>query len=301
MVKPRQNETWRNHYVPQLYLNLFSDPELEKPWVTEILHEGGEPTSVTKGTKYTGFQEHLYLPEVEHYLRDKIETPVMHTLGKLLQPGTDLDRCEQVIWCRFVVALLMRHPQMIAAGERLGERRFPGELEKIKALCESDGRPAPEGLDDIMRNSIKTIPQWAIKNFVTSGPHVPRLMGMQKRRLWIKPTDAVDLWTTDLPLLMNPGIKGRSETIHMLSIALSPGLLFMFHEEGVNDEVVEYVAHNHNRLLLSHTKWRPTSIYSSRKLEPGKYVHDTSVLQGLLTIPTGRSTSKKRKAPNPSS
>lgn len=115
----------KHHYIPQFYLRpwLGADHKLEEFGIEPF---SGQIRSRRRGTNSTGYVEDLYiLPGVTEETQHNVERIFMGAVDATakiardqLMAGNDLTGELRVSWSRFLLSLLMRTPEQIAAFKR---------------------------------------------------------------------------------------------------------------------------------------------------------------------------------------
>lgn len=149
----------KHHYIPQFYL---------RPWlgIDHKLQEfrrghGNRVQSGRYGTKSTGYVEDLYaLPGVSEDTRHKIEnmfmmpvdTSAMRARNLLLQGTIPTDELRPA-WARFLLSLLLRSPEQIAAFKTRVAADWRKPDTAMQARYEKARKPHwPETFEEMMRS-----------------------------------------------------------------------------------------------------------------------------------------------------
>lgn len=127
MPAGKENESWRNHYTPQFYLQRWTSGDDGKLWQTQRLPVVRTIESKRVLPKSTSFKAHLYRTEsagpsfpadqpdvIEKKFFGPLDNEAALALAKLVDHGVDsLNAEERRVWATFINSLLERHPTVL--------------------------------------------------------------------------------------------------------------------------------------------------------------------------------------------
>lgn len=171
----------RQHYIPQYYLNGFSDSS-GNVWV----YEKGSHRVFCAGTKRIANETDYYSDELETYLADKVENPANKVIRKIRERKAIAIE-DKITLSKYMIVMLKRVPQ----GKKHAEEKSPAILEKTLDSLEQE-----------------------LTNLISQHPDKPHLKQRQEeaknlRRRIEKDSEFVDelfkdTWLKNLPPHMTP-------------------------------------------------------------------------------------------------
>lgn len=119
---PQEQLSWRHHYIPEFYLKQWANAEgrltqFSKPYRDTVVPKRVYP-------RQTGFVDRLYIlqgvPEeqadvYERLFLSPVDSRAADVLRKLKDGVTSFNAAERSAWSRFLLSLMIRHPQALAA------------------------------------------------------------------------------------------------------------------------------------------------------------------------------------------
>lgn len=264
--------TWRNHYVPQFYLEQWTGTD-------GLLHQyrrlpSGEMMLEKVPPEDTGYEEHLFTfretaisgqrnpDQLETGLLQEIDGKAAPVLRKLKSGEEQLTDEEGDHWARFIISLIERDPREIQ-----NAKAFMG------AMWDEETEAHPDVQEAFPKDvQVHNIALRSLKDAINNRLWIDRL----KRFHWR--TFAVGqgkLLTSNHPLIVNFGehhrrnVEAPAEPIRVMSMALCPAaVLVMYSPKAFDFAAHQQVLVNlHNVGLLQEA---PTLIYSLDEIpKPG--------------------------------
>lgn len=224
-----------HHYIPQFYL---------RPWLgaDHKLQEfrrgyGNKVQSRRYGTKPTGYVEDLYaLPGVSEDTRHNIETLFMAPVDTsatrardlLLQGIIPTDELRP-IWARFLLSLLLRSPEQIAAFKKNVADGWNKPDAAMLARYEKERKPHwPKTFDEVMRSVDPALAERTAVLMATRMMQRETVIQLFMSAMWwvLDVSEFADLtfMTSDHPVIMTDGL-GRDDG--HFAIPIGPKHLFI--------------------------------------------------------------------------
>lgn len=262
-----------HHYVPAFYLSGWEDTSTGKLTEFRRVAAKGEVKVLSKpvSAQSTGYKKHLYSRETEtpgaldHSLESEfmkyLDEDASKVLRRVLSGDLAIEPDARKNWARFLVALMMRAPEDVAAYrvdfEHLWDKPAPELEDWFQSIRPTD---APATLAELLRTMPKHEREEQIVKSIWSVLEQNRAMGLIDNLKWsIRRTDAakLPLMTSDRPVVTNFRL-GFPEGF--LFMPLSPSVIFIAQvdrapalavlRDGTDNEVMKFC----NRAVVAQAK-----------------------------------------------
>jgi hypothetical protein len=229
------NPPTKHHYIPAFYLSRWA-----KPKVTEFAKvHGGKIVPKAKMPERTGYQERLYemkgfSPELAQQFEEKYFKPIDTMAADALEmlykhghhaPWTDKSR---TAWTRFMMSLLLRCPEDIAAFREWWHDDFPRADADAEARYRAERtRGDPETFSEFLDSqplAVKEKHMIEILNSLLEHDSVGENINNMEWRVLETPLHAPGLLTSDRPVIRSHSLKGEQGHI---ALPIGPRLLFI--------------------------------------------------------------------------
>lgn len=169
---PQEQTSWRHHYIPEFYLKRWCAGNGKLVEFSRPFGETVKPKRVSP--KATGFMDRLYALEglpgvisaaVEHEFFRPVDSEAAIVLNKMEAGQTSFDARERAAWTQFLISLVFRHPESIAATkvrlfDSLAETTVDAERRWRRTRQLGDPRTLREAmLREIERNPVRVARQ----------------------------------------------------------------------------------------------------------------------------------------------
>lgn len=229
------NPPTKHHYIPAFYLSRWADPK-----VTEFAKvHGGKIVPKAKMPERTGYQERLYemkgfAPELAQQFEEKyfkpIDTKAADALELLYRHGHNAPWNDETrtAWTRFILSLLLRCPEDIAAFREWWHEDFgrtDGDAEARYQAKRSPGDPATFS-EFLVGQSLAVKEKYMIEtlNSLLEHDSVGAYINNLQWRVLETPASAPRLLTSDRPVIRSHNLKGDNGHI---GLPIGPRLLFV--------------------------------------------------------------------------
>lgn len=229
------NPPTKHHYIPAFYLSRWAVPK-----VTEFAKVyGGKVVPKAKMPERTGYEERLYEmkgvePELAQLFEEKyfkpIDTKAADALELLYRHGHDAPWNDdtRTAWTRFILSLLLRCPEDIAAFREWWHDDFgrtDGDAEARYQAKRSSGDPAT--FSEYMVGqplAVKEKYMLQMLHALLDHDSIGRYINNLEWRVLETPASAPSLLTSDRPVVRTNGLKAEGGHI---GLPIGPRLLFI--------------------------------------------------------------------------
>lgn len=242
-----QQVSRRHHYVPIFYLNRWTGSDGRLVAVRKIRDK---IVRDRRAPEHTGFEIDLYSYDSNFIEadRDEIETKVLGPLDndgarvitKIINSEVLTDD-EKELWARYIVALRMRSPRMVASAVGSGRKRFAetmDELLPVYKLHRTDGDPeTPEEWVEMNRPGFaESFGKRALARFISRPERIAEVLKLSWMALDLQKSETA-LLTSDHPCIYTTGIRDPN---CIVALPLSPRYAFVaYREPRIADRILQ--------------------------------------------------------------
>ena len=229
-------QSTRHHYIPQFYLRRWAGDD------DKICEFSRPHKNIHRQRVYpiqTGFKDRLYekpgVPKsIAQQVEDKFMSPVDNFAAKALDViEADVEKVRndaerRSAWSLFLMSLMMRMPEDVAALTQIEEDQWKLDLPSLREKYAANRKPDdPETIEEfIEKRDPEYIGRWVMNGLpeLTHHEGIGQLLNAMRWCVVVTPDDAPPFLTSDRPLFMS---KTFSEAECYLTLPIGPHRLFV--------------------------------------------------------------------------